>query len=274
MTIDCFPFFNELDLLEVRLNELNDIVDYFVIVEANKTQSLKDKPFNFELNKNRYEKFLEKIVYVQLTECPNNDGNLWTMEHFQRNSISIGLEKLNVDPNDIIMISDMDEIPRSKSVKYVIDNNILDQVPVCTLDIDHFVYFMNLKASNKIWNGTILFRANLLSKYNIQALKDGKSIHPKIPNAGWHFSWLGGYKKIIEKAYSCIEPFDKSTIPSEETFKEYFNEYIKNPDKKFIHIENLGISGQIDLGLINNIDNHPEYIKQNMEKYQQYFMNT
>lgn len=271
MIIDCFPFFNELDLLEIRLNELNNIVDYFVIVEANKTQSLKDKPFNFELNKSRYESFIKKIIYVKLTECPNNDNNLWNMENFQRNCISIGLEKLNVNPNDIIMISDMDEIPRAQSVQYVINNNILDQIPVCTLDIDFFVYFMNLKAKNKIWPGSVIFRANLLSQHKIQNLKDNKNIYPKIKNAGWHFSWLGGYKKIIEKAHSCIEPYDKSTIPSEDTFKKYFNEYIRNPNKKFIHIENLGIDG-INLDLINNINDHPVYIKQNMEKYKEYFI--
>ena len=70
--IDCFSFFNELELLEIRLNILDQYVDKFVLVEAAKTQTLKDKPFVFEENKSRYEKFLDKIVHVKLDKemCP------------------------------------------------------------------------------------------------------------------------------------------------------------------------------------------------------------
>ena len=67
--IDCFSFFNELELLEIRLNILDQYVDKFVLVEAAKTQTLKDKPFVFEENKSRYEKFLDKIVHVYIVLC-------------------------------------------------------------------------------------------------------------------------------------------------------------------------------------------------------------
>ena len=67
MIIDCFPFFNELDVLDIRLNILNEVVDKFVLVEASKTQSKIDKPFYFEQNKNRYSKFLDKQSRVILS---------------------------------------------------------------------------------------------------------------------------------------------------------------------------------------------------------------
>jgi len=70
MIYECIIFFNELDLLEIRLNELKDVVDKFVIVEASFTFSSKPKPFYFEENKDRYSKFLDKIIYVKVEELP------------------------------------------------------------------------------------------------------------------------------------------------------------------------------------------------------------
>ena len=93
MIIDCFPFFNELDILDIRLNVLNDCVDKFVLVEASKTQSLLDKPFYFEENKERFKPFLDKIVHVKVDEHPNVGGG--AMENFQRNRISLGCEYLD-----------------------------------------------------------------------------------------------------------------------------------------------------------------------------------
>ena len=69
---DCFIFFNELDLLEIRLSELYNYVDYFVIVEANKTFKGKSKPFYFEENKQKYKKYLDKIIHVKVYDMPKS----------------------------------------------------------------------------------------------------------------------------------------------------------------------------------------------------------
>ena len=106
MIYDCFTFFNELDLLEIRLNILYEKVDFFVIVEANKTHTGKDKPFYVQESFARFERFKEKIKYIQVTDMPS--GNAWTLENFQRNCIMRGLDKLADD--DIVAISDLDEI--------------------------------------------------------------------------------------------------------------------------------------------------------------------
>ena len=81
MIYDCFTFFNELDLLEIRLNYLNEIVDKFVLVEMAKTHSNKDKPFYFEENKKRYEKFLDKIIHIKVSEYPD----LTKFDEYRRN---------------------------------------------------------------------------------------------------------------------------------------------------------------------------------------------
>jgi beta-1,4-mannosyl-glycoprotein beta-1,4-N-acetylglucosaminyltransferase len=268
MIIDCFPFFNELDLLEIRLNELSNIVDHFVLVEANKTQSLNDKPFYFDENKERFKPFLDKIIHIKLETHPEENG--WAMENFQRNSVVLGLEQLNISATDRIIISDMDEIPRAEAIALSLSDPKFKDLLSYTLDIDFYVYFMNLKAVNKIWPGAVIFKPEALNQFSVQNIKDGKNNYSKVPNAGWHFSWLGGYKKIREKALSCIEPYDKFKIPSEEDFKNYFTEYLENPSKKFIHIEDLNMQG-IDLQLSFDYSDYPQYLLNNFEKFKEYF---
>lgn len=112
MTYDCFPFFNELDILEIRLNTLDKHVDKFVLVEASKTQSLLDKPYFFEENKARYSKFLNKIIHVKVSDNPDLPG--WVMENHQRNCITRGLVDCNGE--DTILISDVDEIPNLNDI--------------------------------------------------------------------------------------------------------------------------------------------------------------
>jgi len=116
---DCFTFYNELDLLEIRLNELNSVVDYFVIVEATKTQTGKRKQLYYELNKKRYKKFESKIIHIIVKNMPDIKTNsAWVLENHQRNQIIKGLKNCNL--KDIIFISDLDEIPNKNDFKKII----------------------------------------------------------------------------------------------------------------------------------------------------------
>ena len=141
---DCFNFFNELDILEIRLNELYDVVDYFIIVESNVTHSGEDKLFYFDENKDRFTKFLDKIINIKITDTPNDFINLkstddnelnkinqyiinqtnrfnrynqpdYGRDFFQKESVRRGL--INCQDNDLILISDADEIPNHKFLK-------------------------------------------------------------------------------------------------------------------------------------------------------------
>lgn len=92
MIYDCFTFFNEIELLKIRLNILNDVVDKFIIVEADKTQRGESKDFNFATVKHDFDnKYHDKIVYIKVTDCPIlKNSKDWAIEHFQRNSIMGG----------------------------------------------------------------------------------------------------------------------------------------------------------------------------------------
>ena len=114
--IDCFIFYNEYNLLLMRFTELYDIVDQFVIVEATSTHSGKEKELNFKNNLKLYEKFLDKVTYIIVNDMPNT-ANAWDNENYQRACIDKGIKKLNLANEDIIMITDCDEIPNKKNIK-------------------------------------------------------------------------------------------------------------------------------------------------------------
>jgi beta-1,4-mannosyl-glycoprotein beta-1,4-N-acetylglucosaminyltransferase len=94
MIYDCFTFFNELDLLELRLKTLGDIVDRFVLVESTRTFTNQPKPLNFELNKERFQAYLDRIIYVIVDDNPDGDDP-WVREQFQRDAVVRGLNSVN-----------------------------------------------------------------------------------------------------------------------------------------------------------------------------------
>ena len=114
---DCFLFFNEYDLLELRLKELYDIVDYFVIVEGTHTFVGTPKESNFEKHKARYEPYMEKIRYFYLSNLVDT-STAWNQEHKQRENIYTALKELGAQPTDTIHLSDCDEIPHPKVLEY------------------------------------------------------------------------------------------------------------------------------------------------------------
>ena len=103
---DCFSYWDEDLLLDLRLNILNKYVDYFVIVEGNKTWQNNFKKLRFNIE--NFKEFKNKIIYVPVENMPEGD-NPWVRENFQRNCIERGLS--TAAQNDLIIISDLDEIP-------------------------------------------------------------------------------------------------------------------------------------------------------------------
>ena len=113
---DCFSYLDEDMLLDIRLNILDKYVDYFVIIEGNKTWKNNSKNFNFDINK--FKNFKNKIIYIPIDDLP--DGNdPYLRENFQRNCILRGIKKAN--DNDFIIISDLDEIPNPKKLNILND---------------------------------------------------------------------------------------------------------------------------------------------------------
>ena len=120
MIYDCFSYWDEDLLLDLRLNILNKFVDYFVIVEGNKTWQNNPKKLKFDIK--NFNNFKNKIIYVPVTDLPDGEDP-YLRENYQRNAIVNGLS--NANDNDLIIISDLDEIPNPKSIKNFRDTDKL-----------------------------------------------------------------------------------------------------------------------------------------------------
>jgi beta-1,4-mannosyl-glycoprotein beta-1,4-N-acetylglucosaminyltransferase len=197
---DCFSFFNELDILEIRLNELYDYVDYFVLAEMRVTHQGKTKPLYFAENKQRYAKFLDKIIHIVVDDIPQTDDP-WVREHHQRNCIERGLA--NCNDQDIIIISDVDEIPRAESIgKFDRKHEWM------YFEQTQYNYYLNYQSPQFVPGPGIFSR---ITTYEVMKRNGFNATDiryrpitaaQKIIDGGWHFTWLGGAKKIVEKLES------------------------------------------------------------------------
>jgi len=192
LVFDCFTFMNEFELLEVRFEELSPVVDWFVLVEAARTFSNKSKPLAFRENKSRFAKFLHKVIPISLAFMPER-GSTWSLEAFQRDAIELGLSGATKD--DLVLISDVDEIPRAAAVRAFVESS-LDQV---TFSMPTFYYKFNCKnvAGEVEQPLTIGTKRRLLT--SPQLARARRFTLPTIKDAGWHFSYLGDEERIKEK---------------------------------------------------------------------------
>ena len=149
MVIDAVCFFQELDLLELRLTELDAVVDRFVIVEANRTHKGTLKPLHYAENKARFAEWENKIVHIVCPLMDDGDGlpAIRRREMTQRNAILQGIRDCADD--DVILISDCDEIPRSELIPTYLEDGI-----VATYLQKLYYYNFNTYAPDRVWPGT------------------------------------------------------------------------------------------------------------------------
>ena len=195
---DCFKFYNEFEILDLRFLTLNDHVDYFVLVEATNTHTGKSKPLNFEENKLKYMDYLPKIIHIIVDDLPPyRVETLWNAENYQRNCISLGLDGL-AQPGDKILVSDCDEIWNPDVVV-----PYFDQPGVHVFEQKLFYYYVNCK-QNVLWNGTCL--ANYGEFQNPQQLRDYSRFVCKDPikDGGWHYSYMSNTAEGIKEKIDNI----------------------------------------------------------------------
>lgn len=271
MIVDTFPFFNELDLLEIRLEHLSPLVDKFVLVEAAKTQSLLDKPFYFEENKERFAKYLDRIVHVKiLTEdCPSNQGNLWRMENFQLNCVRRGTDSLNLKDDDIVIVNAVDEIPRTEALIEIIDRINSHKASIVSTWMTYNTFYLNLITVNKGWTGTVATTHQIFTQlpspyFLIHCREKVESV-----DGGWHFGNQGGKEMLYKKFHSCIEPFDKSVIPPYDEFCVEFDRKIKNGGS-FLFSDKQDDSIKLEQVPLTDL---PKVVQDNVDKYKHLLYN-
>jgi len=187
MLVDAFMFYNELDILELRLELLDRYVDRFILVESEVTHVGGPKELFFQKNRERYAKWLPKITHVIMTaeEAPK-DTNPWAREKYQRNCILRGLDDAAVPPEAIVMVSDVDEIPDMSIVRY----EKLEHAMV-SVHMWMFEYSLDYLFTGEPWFGTVLTNCELLKRVGPNALRDARWNFPCFQYAGWHLSSFG-----------------------------------------------------------------------------------
>lgn len=207
--VDGFTFFNELDLLEIRLKYLYDVVDYFVIVEADTSFNGEAKQMFFKENSERFSPFMNKIIYVPINMKSYEDEKkvAWKREEFQRNSILNGLINLDITDTDLILISDVDEIPDVEILKSIksncIENNVFSEKSnLNIISKSVFIFFKMIfyklinKDTSKIFSQLKLF---YLTKF--------KSINSPLNFRMFNYYYYLNYQKKDDRwdGIQCVE---------------------------------------------------------------------
>jgi len=264
---DCFSYWDEDLLLDLRLNILSDYVDYFVIVEGNKTWQNNSKKLRFNIDK--FPNFKKKIIYIPVEDMPGGDDP-YLRENFQRNCILRGLKYSS--ENDIIIISDLDEIPNPEKIKEFKIN-----MRYATFKQKHYYYKINLQSTtNPYWHGSrICVKKFLKSPQWLRNLKfkkrplwriDKFRLNNIIENGGWHFCNLKNAEQLLYKYKNLCETNDPY----------HFKEKI---DDKYLQVEEIekkillgnDIIGRKESYKPKAIDNSfPNYILDNLEKYKEW----
>ena len=290
---DCFMYFDEEIVLDTRLNYLDPYVDYFVIIESCYTHRGDKRELKFDIKK--YEKFKDKIIYKVYDQIPNkiekvleNDNedtksskyimNALYRENGQRNFISEGVKEANDE--DLILVSDVDEIPKLSNI----DIKKFSQ-KIILFKQDMFYYKFNLKLPNIEWTGTKgCKKKDLINAQWLRNIKDrkyplyrldtffskNKYISIKIVNnGGWHFSNIKSAEEIEHKLKSYLHhrEFDLEPLDTEGIKKIMNNKqaiYDLRVDKT---VNKIGSGDQLEK---YNLENLPETIKLNLDKYKKW----
>lgn len=272
MVYDCFQFFNELDILKIRLNVLSPVVDKFVISEATETFSGLKKPLYYEENKEMFAEFADKIIHVVVDDTP--EGGTHERDTFQKNAVTRGLAGCSDD--DIIIFSDLDEIPNPDKIKEILNDFQSDKIYHFAQRL--FYCYLNMEevsgnllsyagefdgVARKKWIGTKMCSYKLLRDNNLQLgdlrFPERKEIGLRVEDGGWHFGYMGGHgekdikKRVQEKVVSAAhQEYNSKHVLSQVTDQIKDGKDIFGRNAKFVRCE-------ID-------ETYPEYIRTHQDE--------
>ena len=227
MLIDSFLFYNESELAELRIKYLDKIVDYFVVVEANITHQGKTKEWNFpKVLETKLKNFSKKIQYHKVNIDPEKIKNeeswiiddvkgddAWRIENFQRNFIKTACQKFSDE--DIIIISDVDEIPSKSKLEFI---KTCDFKKIAPIALEQYLFHIDcnfLKLES--WRGSIAATMQIINKYSPHSLRRSRNRISHFNDGGWSFSSFGGANRIKDKLESIAH-------------KEFNNDKFKNTE--------------------------------------------
>ncbi len=287
---DAFTFFNELDLLEIRLNILDPYVDYFAISEATETFSGHSKPLHFAENRERFKKWEHKIMYYPITDVPKDDDDLrgrlhsgirlsildkqlirdalttnnitrdvvhWLKEFYIKESLKKAIVNTGLKDDDFCFISDLDEVWNPELLIDYSKDDVFKPKQI------GYQYFLNNRSNENDWDG---WTGTIGTKYknikhacinHLRTHRKMRLVFTFLENGGWHFAFQGGYegakRKIVDAKHFWYEP--EKTLP---VLAKRVAEYQDHRGRKHIKL------WKDECGL-------PKYLLENKERYQKFF---
>lgn len=272
MVIDCFPFFNEIEILKIRLHIMSPFVDYFVITEARHTFSGKEKPLNFELNRSLFKDFEHKIIY-NITEEDDITLSPFERDDYQKNKIKSFLK--NFKDDDILIFSDVDEIPNPDILPGIFES--LDETKVYHLAQQNCYFYLNFQevsgnllsytgefenVKEKKWLGTKICKLKTIKDIPITHLRHPKMVKCgiRVENGGWHFTYMGG--DLTDDVIARIKHKIKSSAHQE------LNNFKVLSRVRFNLLKGKDIFGRkTEFKIVDIDDKYPKYIRDNVDAF-------
>ena len=260
------PYFNEAEVFEIRLAELGDWADVIVVAEGNRTFAGTEREYEFPKENRRWEKWAKKIRYVEvdLPLYQDHEGKMamqpfhscingpWLREQGLRGSLVSMMSDL--DDDDVVLMSDADEIVRRETVERL-ERDVF-KTPVLCFDLPQHVMYLNWRWPTEVGAVARLVRGSELRKKGVEKIARGGG-YPIVngDNHGWHFAYMGGLDRILYKinqaAHTELRPWAKSVnvshclITGQDIFGRYEHQAYSVP-----------------------LADLPEYVQQNPEQFQ------
>lgn len=297
--VDTCMLFNELDMLELRLNELWESVDRFVIVEAAFTHSGTPKPLLFAENAARFAPYRDKIAYHALRRPPvakaRNERERLILEIAQRDAIGAALAQLGLSDRDIVIVSDIDEIPRARTLSSL--EQRLGVSKFCVFVQQHYHRYINHAWPGAMpppgWLGSVACRHRTLRKIGAHRVRRGENragilLGPKDPRwpyidgGGWHFTWMGGAEASWLKAQSVHHVLEKASglrgigpkMPVQVFPAALSREQCRDTQARYLAEAESPAFAPIDFDEFAIAQDVPEYLALNRERFRGYFFFT
>jgi len=278
MIYDCIPFFNELDILNLRLHILDPVVDKFIIEEATVTFSGQPKELCFEKNKAMFQEFLPKIEYIVVDNSPLNTTT-HLRDKFQKNALARGLRE--AEEEDVILLSDVDEIPNPEVVRKIGED--FDPERIYHLAQRMFYCYLNMEemsgnllsitgefpgVTRKMWLGTKIFGKKSIPAKGIIELREASVTDAnavRVENGGWHFGYMGSLREadVSRRIGTKVAAAAHQEYNDEDTLKEardrlILGQDIFGRDARFERVE-------VD-------ESYPEYLRAHIDEYRHLIM--
>lgn len=274
MVFDCIPFFNELDILKLRMQILSPYVDRFVLEESTVTFSGEPKEMIFDRNREMFAEFADKITYVAVDDSPMEGVTTHERDKYQKNQLIRGMA--DCKPDDIVIFGDVDEIPNPEVIQALVKE--FDPSKIYHLAQRMFYCFLNMEeisgnllsitgefpgVAHRQWLGTKVCSFANLPKEGIVFLREVSPADPRsvrVPAGGWHFGYMGGdgerdvAKRIGVKVRAAAhQEYNSKRYLNEAVDRLLCGEDIFDRDARFVRVE-------ID-------ESFPAYLREHREEY-------